>query len=204
MAECPDWRDKTVEESEKQKAENKAKKEKAEKQKADDAAKNARAAIDAAIACGEVIPTNGVLPLSKATPIDLIRAFDDIADSGFDGFPFDAFTALAKRVEAARVEMEKRAKALQEAKAQEAMRAAEYADFRASLESPPTAFEMAEKRKEAKAKDRKAAEMATMHAEITLAQTANHAQHVADYHAQAKKQKAANARKARAAKAVAA
>lgn len=204
LAECPDWRDKTSEEIEKQKAENKAKKEKAEKQKAEDAANNARAAIDAAIACGEVVPTNGVLPLSKATPMDLIRAFDDIADSGFDGFPFDAFTALAKRVEDARVEMEKRAKALQDARAIATQRAVDYADFRASLESDPLPFEVVEKQRIAKEAARKKAEMDSAHAAMTLAQDANHAQHVADYHAQAKKQKAANARKARAAKAVAA
>lgn len=201
LAECPDWRDKTTEEIEKQKADNKAKKEKAEKEKADVAANNARAAIEAAIACGEVVPANGILPLSKATPTDLIRALGDSLDGGIDGFPFDAFNALILRVEAQRVEMENRAKALQDAKAGEAARQSAYTEFRASLESEPIAFEIAEKQALASEKAQKVAEMEAARLEMVAAQTANHAQHVADYHAATKKQKAAKARTSRAAKA---
>lgn len=201
LTECADWRDKTVEEIEKQKADNKAKKDKAEKDKAEAAANNARAAIDAAIACGEVVNADSVRPLSKATPTDLIRAIGDSLDGGIDGFPFDAFEALVLRVETQRAEMENRAKVLQDAKASEAARQSAYTEFRASLESEPMAFEVAEKQGIDSEKAQKMAEMEAAHADMTEAQNANHAQHVADYHAAIKKQKAAKARTSRAAKA---
>lgn len=201
LAECADWRDKTAEEIEKQKADNKAKKEKAEKEKAEVAANNARAAIEAAIACGEVINADSVRLLSKATPADLIRAIGDSLDGGIDGFPFDAFAALVLQVDTLRAEMESRAKALQDAKAKADERQNAYADFRSSLESKPTAFEMAEKQNFANESAQKLAEMEAAHVAMTAAQNANHAQHVADYHADTKKQKAAKARALRAAKA---
>ena len=201
LSECPDWRDKTVEEIEKQKAENKAKKAKSEKEKAEVMAQNARAAIEAAIACGEVVRADGTLTMGKATPGDLIRAIGDSLDNGIDGFPFEAFMSLALRVETKRAEMENRAKAIQEAKAKDAERQNAYTEFRASLESKPMAFEVEEKQNLANEKKRKNAEKDAARVEMTAAQNANHAQHVAEYHTAIKKQKAAKARALRATKA---